>query len=396
MSRALPKIVLAFYGDWGSGKAKAPRFMALAKALSGRAEVDVYCRSSLVRAPGVHPYPVNGVPLKALGALARLTDQKFANRNVQEEMLDVWLSRALRRGSGLNSGFFVPGFHRAFRAATGGGNAIMHGVMCAPELIRERVACLKGLAAAHGLTYEGQYLLKEADRAEKALQFAGGVLCSSKAVALNYDRSIDPSKVHWLAKWLQPFGGIESGPRVQVPARKQPVVAFVGKVTLDKGILEFFRAMPRVGRGCEFRVYGPVDFTAKRWFETALKQPRHASCVYKGFAEKGEITRDVDVVVVPSDFDAEPRVIREFLSAGKVVVASAGITVIDAPSLQKFDQDANGDSLAGAISQAIDVSQSCAFHVPETATAQAVEQVYVSETADFLLAQAMQSLESAA
>lgn len=114
---------------------------------------------------------------------------------------------------------------------------------------------------------------------------------------------------------------------------------FIGRLLIDKGILDFFEASQLVLKqfpSAKFVVIGSLDLEnratiEKETLELWLQNP---NCTYLGSSNKiREVIAQTDVVVLPSYREGLPRVMLEALSMGKPVITTdtAGCreTVID-------------------------------------------------------------------
>ena len=135
---------------------------------------------------------------------------------------------------------------------------------------------------------------------------------------------------HFVAhQWQQPSLTVLNGVRDCRRLRKSAgvTVAVLGRISPEKGQLEFVRAISKFGNpsGCRFVIAGATVFGDSVYEQRVRHEAEAAGVECLGWVDDvPAFLASVDILVVPSDeTDATPRVILEAFSAGSTVIAFA-------------------------------------------------------------------------
>ena len=346
---------VVMYADMFANYGKGRRLSYLYQYFNERqGQVDFYCRGN-VSTKGddrVKTFPLGGKPLRAMSylnnRLLKFPDHSFLGRNRQEDLFDLWCAKA----NNSEFGFVVPGLHRTVKQLMQRKGALLQGVVCAPSFVRAKAADIQQTAQLFSLANNVQYMLGEADRVEKALECGADILCSSKAVADTYTNSGDLAKanVFWLQDWLQ-----FTQDKQQVKKVGPLKFGYAGQLTLLKGIHILLDVFSSELKDFELHLYGEVDVAVKLFLLKVTQS--NSNIIFHGYSSLSQIADNIDVLLVPSFVDAEPRVIREFLAKGNTVIAPKHITALTSHNLVTYTVDKIEDykeKLLSAIGSVLD------------------------------------------
>ena len=131
-------------------------------------------------------------------------------------------------------------------------------------------------------------------------------------------------------------------------------IGIVGRIAPEKGQLDFLRAAQVLaGRSLEFVIVGRAMYSAAGYEEEVRRAGSALGVEFAGWSDDpAEIYRRLDILAVPSaEFDANPRVIMEAMSAGVCVAAyrSGGIPELITHGEDGFITDHTPDAMAAAI-----------------------------------------------
>jgi glycosyltransferase involved in cell wall biosynthesis len=180
--------------------------------------------------------------------------------------------------------------------------------------------------AGRPLIYHSHWMVPQrsaASLARAALRRSGASAIATSRLAGEWlQDSVKPSRVSTIYNGVAGFG---ISPRPRDAVRH---IAIVGRVSPEKGQLEFVRAA-RIAveqiRGLRFTVCGAPMFTEERYFEQVRAEAAGLPVEFSGWTENiGALLVEVDLLVVPSSpIDNIPRVILEAFAAGVPVLAFA-------------------------------------------------------------------------
>jgi glycosyltransferase involved in cell wall biosynthesis len=206
----------------------------------------------------------------------------------------------------------------------------------------------------HGLRFETSKGLKRrlltfAERL--ACRFAHRVICVSQSVRKNAIASGITSREQAVVFGSGSCNGVDASRFAATPDTMKraaelrrhlgipahaPVVAFVGRLTCDKGIPELVDAFLQLGNrfphlrlllvGC-FEDEDPLPLETRRYLKT------HSRVIFAGAVQDTTAYYAIaDVVVLPSHREGLPTVVLEAQAAGKPVVGAAATGIVDVVS----------------------------------------------------------------
>lgn len=324
---------ICIYADAFSKKGKGPRLATLASTLpSGR--FKFYCRSLNNKnedLKNLFSFPGNGLPLKLMGMAHRYSPSVFHglwDRNRQEDLFDLWCSKVV--SSGLT--IAMPSMHRTVKRASSQGTAAVMGFCCSPKFIKSKIKDATIILEESGVKPDFAFYVKECEKVSKTLDFEPNLICASEAVAKTYREydGYDVKKIDFLTDWLaldqrKPQSKPCLGPRF----------GFVGNLSALKGIPLLIDLFCKELSSESLLLFGELFRDTSKVLSQAVNNPK-CRIKYCGYGNKDDISRSLDCVIVPSFWDAEPRVVREFLKAGLYVIAPEHITSISHPNLFKY------------------------------------------------------------
>jgi glycosyltransferase involved in cell wall biosynthesis len=148
------------------------------------------------------------------------------------------------------------------------------------------------------------------------------VLASSRFVARSFGQSIQEDRIGVIYNGVAGFG---AAPR---PRSRYEHIAVIGRISPEKGQLEFVRAARLAARsafGLRFTICGAPMFGDPGYFHAVRAEAAEAGVALPGWNDAmGTFLAGIDLLVVPSArIDNIPRVILEAFSAGVPVLAFA-------------------------------------------------------------------------
>jgi hypothetical protein len=293
----------------------------LAESLQERGfSVDVVCRKTFSQefntSINVISCRWSGIFIQAIGRLCKSFLDKNQIRNWQECIFDRIAERKLRQISVGDHAITVSGLPRVMRQLRcNGGSKVLSVVNTVPFP-----------SWLDNFPRNFSHLKEESKRHIRTLHDCDTAIFPSEAVAKCFYQLIPHHKCVALADWLSVFSGVVSSRR---RGAFEPQIGYCGGGSQIKGVA----LAEQFARIKNQRV---IMFDYKNPFNKINSQ---LDC--RKHSALSLIKKTVDILLVPSYADAEPRVIREFISEGKIVVARDGVTSVRAPNLFLFDSDSN-------------------------------------------------------
>ncbi len=315
------KVTIIFYGDYGFSYGKGPRYTYLAESLQESGHpVEIICRKSSAPKSGrcinIKSCGLSGYFIQAFGRLCQGFLDKNEIRNLQESMFDRIVARKLRQ---LNLGTHaitvsgLPCVMRQLRSQRG--STVLSIVNTVP---------FPGFLENPSRIY--RHVKNESERHLKSLAICDLAIFPSYAAAKAFFAFIPPHRCLALADWLLNFSSVVSFQRREP---FEPKIGYCGGQSEIKG--------GRLVENWATAFKKPVtmfDYSPRTNFGNNFLDCRQHSPI-------SSVRKFIDILLVPSYADAEPRVIREFVSEGKVVVARNSLSSIKAPNLLLFETDTN-------------------------------------------------------
>lgn len=353
MNKYIKSIGLALYADMGSAYGKGPRLSKINELLKERNVLrNIYCR----RNKAARDSSINSPTLlvKFLIFINILMSKIFPKselfgRNMQEDVFDSWLSKTIND----DVIFIAPGFWKTAEkfSSSDEHTVIVHSVICHPKWVNERLKFIISSTFELDIPFSYQHIVNEAIRVQRVLDTQPYLFFPSESVAATYRKYLDES--YFRSKTLTNTNWITAVPPAPVgSASLAPLrYGFVGTVSALKGVHLLIQSFTKKFSTRALSVYGPMDPQLNLYMNDAINISNNIKL--KGVKTVVEISKEIDVLIVPSIIDAEPRVIREFLTLGKWVICTEDITGIDHQRLLKFSFYDTPLNFCGALENSI-------------------------------------------
>ena len=336
MNKVTKSIGLALYADMGSTYGKGPRLSKINELLRERDIVaKIYCRHN----KGDSDSFINSPPLVVkLWIFVNILMSKIFSkselfgRNLQEDVFDSWLSKKIED----DVIFIAPGFWKTAErfSSSDEHTVIVHSVICHPKWVSERLKFIISSTLELDIPFSYQHIVNESIRVQRVIDTQPYLFFPSESVAATYRKYLDESyfssNTLTNTNWITAIPPAPAGNASLNPLR----YGFVGTVSALKGVHLLIKSFTMKFSTRTLFVYGPMDPQLNLFMNDAINISNNIKL--KGMKTIVEISKEIDVLIVPSIIDAEPRVIREFLTLGKWVICTEDITAIDHQRLLKF------------------------------------------------------------
>jgi glycosyltransferase involved in cell wall biosynthesis len=345
-------LALALYADFGSLYGKGPRLTKLNSIfLRNNINPIIYCRQNKNSSTKLILTPTSQVKTKIASKtiLAKIFKKsKNFNRNSQENTFDLWLSKNIKE----DITFMAPGFWRTAEVLSKNDSqrAFIHSVVCHPQWVRKKLQFIEHSSRVLNLPYFVSHIFDESKRVEKVIETKPKLFFPSSSVAQTYKKFLDTD--YFENNTVTQFSWAESFERNQISIPKIKKYGFVGTLSALKGVHILVNLFLNKLKNKHLNLYGPLDGIVSKDILCSARNSTNIS--YNGVKSINDIAKDVDVLIVPSILDAEPRVIREFLALDKLVISSNDITSISHDRLFKFTSSDNVKSFLNELEETIE------------------------------------------